>query len=71
MDFAYWLAGGLTGHFWICAIGTFPLKHGHIWRVLAFSDTKIIFLTCDTWVGVNILSNFQLSSSFGLVGKVI
>ena len=28
-------------------------------------------LTCDTWWGVNILSKFQLPSSFGLGGEVI
>ena len=28
-------------------------------------------LTCDTWWGVNILSKFQLPSSFDLGGKVI
>ena len=28
-------------------------------------------LTCDTWWGVNILSKFQLPSSFGLGGKGI
>ena len=28
-------------------------------------------ITCETWWGLNILSKFQLLSSFGLAGKVI